>query len=287
MEEISRETQVPIRVQTKALQVSRSGYYAHQKREESEQAKHRSFLLEKIKVLFFRYKKRYGSPRIWECLVKEGIACSENTVAKLMQMLGLKAKAAKAFRPNTTLSKHNYPRRERIFDNETVKATKPNEVWAGDITYIPTRNGFVYLAVVLDVFTRKIVGWHVDTHMRTELVDLALTQALKRETCRPEDQIFHSDQGVQYASTDFQQTLETLKIVQSMSRKGNCYDNAYVESFFKTLKTESLDAVFDTKKQVQQELFEYIEGFYNTIRMHSSLDYQSPIEYQHSYQLIN
>lgn len=266
-------------VMCRVLNVSRSGYYAWRSRKPGVLAQRRATLVEKIRCVHSKSQARYGSPRIHRALEAEGVTCCENTVAKVMKTEGIQAKTKKRFVVRTTDSQHPHPiAPNRLEQNFT--AEKPNQVWVADITYVATGEGWLYLAAVLDLYSRKIVGWSTADHLRTELVREALQQALADR--RPEKGlVHHSDRGVQYASDDYQELLQKNGCLPSMSRRGNCYDNAVMESFFGTLKTELIyHDSYTCREEARQALFEYIEGFYNTNRIHSTLGYLSPRQFE-------
>lgn len=231
-----------------------------------------------IRESYRNSRKAYGSPRITEDLQAKGIKCSENRVARLMKSNGIVAKAAKKFKA-TTNSKHNLPVAENLL-KQNFESDKPNTVWTSDITYIWTMEGWLYLAVILDLYSRQVVGWAMSDRLTSDFVIKALYQAIGRR--RPASGcIFHSDRGVQYASADFTEVLNAHGFIQSMSRKGNCYDNAVTESFFHTLKTEHVyDYRYETRAEATQSIFEYIEMFYNRQRRHSALGYRSPVSFE-------
>jgi transposase InsO family protein len=263
-----------------ALEVSASGYYAWIDRDESPTAVARMALAETIAEIHAEVKGRYGSPRMTAELNARGHACSENTVAKVMREYGLRAKGPRR-RVRTTDSNHRLP----VADNHLARdfdPPEPNRAWAADITYIPTGEGWLYLAVVEDLFSRMIVGWSMAETMESRLVVDALHLALGRR--RPEAGLLaHSDRGSQYASDHYQRALAAAGIVCSMSEVGQCWDNAPVESFFGRLKTELAPEVFETRHQARAELFEYLEVFYNRVRLHSSLGFVSPTEFERAY----
>lgn len=269
--------QFKVQRMTELLNVSRSGYYSHVKRLPSKRAQENSFLLAKVKETYVQGRKCYGSPRITASLRQQGYLVGRNRVARLMQENHLKAKM-KRKRVNTTDSRHTHPIAENIL-NRQFQVHHMNRVWAGDITYIPTREGWLYLAVVLDLHSRKVVGWSMSPSMETELVTNAMQMAVQRRSTQP-GLLFHSDRGSQYASQAFQAYLCDTKMIPSMSRKGNCYDNACSESFFGTLKLECCDRVFTSRKEASSAIFEYIEVFYNRQRLHSSLGYLSPEQFE-------
>ena len=263
------------------LEVARSGFYAWRKRPESERSKHHRELINEIKAIHADPKLQYyGSPRVHRELVARGYACSENTVAKLMRANGLVAKTRKKYKV-TTDSRHGLPTAENLLDRE-FEQEAPDRVWVGDITYIWTLEGWLYLAAILDTYSRKIVGWSMSQRMEESLVSNALRMALgRRLPNQAESLIHHSDRGSQYASHAFQQLLQEHNITCSMSRKGDCWDNAMMESFFATLKKELIHHEhYATRDAARQSVFEYIELFYNTRRRHSGLGYLSPEEYE-------
>ena len=268
----------PVRRQCRVLEVSASGYYGWLGRGLSARTRANARLGERIREVYWASRQRYGSPRIWQELRARGERCGRHRVARIMRALGLQAKGAKKFKV-TTDSAHGYAvAPNRLGRRFTAPA--PNRRWASDITYVWTREGWLYLAVVLDLYSRAVVGWSVKSRMTRELVCEALTMALWRR--RPvKGLVAHSDRGTQYASDAYQRLLAAHGLQCSMSRKGNCYDNAPVESFFATLKKELLET--DTpasRASVSHDLFEYIEVFYNRIRRHSTLGYESPMEYE-------
>ena len=262
-----------------AFAVSRSGYYSWKKRPASATAQRAESLTAEIEEIHLKRKEVYGSPRVHQELLDRGHACCVNTVAKLMRNAGVRAKTKKKFKA-TTNSNHDRPVAANVLNRKFDSPTKPNEVWLSDITYIWTGQGWMYLAVVLDLFSRKVVGWSCADSMTSQLVVDAMQNAIDRE--RPEGNVLcHSDRGSQYASERYQKLLKKNGLTCSMSRKGNCYDNAPMESFFGTLKKELVHHErFETRVAARSSLFEYIEAFYNTIRKHSALGYQSPVQFQ-------
>ncbi|AQS60349.1 transposase [Desulforamulus ferrireducens] len=260
------------------FKVSRSGFYAWLKREESSRAKQNKELLKEIHNVYKLSRGTYGSPRVTKALKNQGITCSRNRVARLMRDYGIFAKTKRRYKA-TTNSKHSYPVAPNLL-NQNFSANQPNQVWVADITYIPTDEGWLYLAAIKDLYNRKIVGWAMDKTMTRQLVLDALNQAVMRY--RPlAGLIHHSDRGSQYASYEYQQALRGYGIITSMSRKGNCYDNASMESFFGTIKRELIyGSRYRTRAEARHAIFEYIEVFYNRIRLHSSLGYMSPVEYE-------
>ena len=264
----------------RVLQVSRAGYYAWRARPLCDRVKDDRVLTEKIREIQRQVKRRYGSPRTWQELRALGFTCGENRVARVMRQAGIRAKSARKFRV-TTQSAHAQPIAPNILDRQFAVEThpKPDRTWAADITYIPTREGWLYLAVVLDLATRRVVGWALRTRLEQELALAALRMALRHRGAR--GGLHHSDRGVQYASAVYQRLLQEAAFTTSMSRVGDCWDNAVVESFFATLTKELLvDGIFDSRAQASRELFEFIEIWYNRQRRHSSLGYLSPAEYE-------
>ena len=261
------------------LEVSRSGYYAWRDRPASGQAQRRAQLVARIQAAHAGSREIYGSPRIYAELRAQGVACCQNTVAKLMKNHGIRSKMRRRFVVRTTDSRHAHPiAANRLAQQFDVPV--PNQAWAADITYIPTGEGWLYLAAVIDLCSRKVVGWAADDHLRAELPCAALQMALVQR--RPAGPLLHhSDRGVQYACDEYQALLNRHGLECSMSRRGNCYDNAVVESFFGTLKTELIHHhTYATRHQARLALFEYLEVFYNRKRRHSTLDYLSPAEYE-------
>ena len=270
----------PILVQCHVLEVSRGGYYAWRKRLPSARAQRREELAHHIQAIHARkYRNMYGVPRIHQELLAQGHACNRKTVARCMQVAGIRAKTTKKFRVTTTDSNHPHPVAENLVDRNFTPSQK-NQTWTADITYIPTGEGWLYLAAVEDLYSRKIVGWSMGERIDSRLVVDALEMALRRE--RPEaGLVVHSDRGVQYASEHYQLLLQACAIVCSMSRKGNCWDNAPMESFFATLKKELVDhEQYRNREEARRSLFEYLEVFYNRVRRHSSLGYLSPEQFE-------
>jgi putative transposase len=273
--------QWPVRWLCQALGVCPAGYYAWRRcpRRMAEQRRH--LLLVEIRAIHAQFKSCYGSPRIHAELVARGHDCCVNTVAKLMREAGIAAKTARKFRCTTTDSDHDLPVAENLL-NRQFDAAAPNESWVADITYIPTREGWLYLAAVEDLYSRRVVGWAMDEHMDSRLVVDALAMAVQRRL-PDEGLLAHSDRGSQYASEHYQRLLAKYGIQCSMSRRADCWDNAPMESFFASLKKELVhDADFATRLEARAAIFEYIEVFYNGQRRHSSLGYVSPAEYEQS-----
>jgi transposase InsO family protein len=268
----------PIQRQCQVLQVTRSGYYAWQKRPISATAQKRAELTRQVQTVYAQNRRVYGAPRIHEELQASGHSCNRKTVAKVMKQAGLRSIMTRKFRVTTTDSNHPHPVADNIV-NRHFDPEEPNRVWTADITYIPTQEGWLYLAAVKDLYSRKIVGWSMSDGMESRLVVDALQMAIRREL--PGDGLVaHSDRGVQYASEHYQRILNQNQITCSMSRKGNCWDNAPMESFFSTLKRELVHHEdYHTRNQARQSLFEYIEVFYNRVRRHSALGYLSPVQF--------
>jgi len=255
------------------LKVSTSGYYKWLKHKPSAREKRRKRLEKRIRHYFYHFKKRSGSPTITAVLREEGHRVSSRTVSRLMKEMGLRSITVRKYKA-TTNSKHSMPVHDNVL-NRQFKVLAPNKAWVTDITYIRTGEGWLYLASVMDLFSRKIVGWSVGSRMTVELVLDALDQAYERRKPAP-GLIHHSDRGSQYASEDYQKRLKTYNMIGSMSRKGNCYDNACIESFHSTLKKELVyQTKFKTRKQAVKELYTYIEFDYNRLRLHSTLGYKT------------
>jgi putative transposase len=270
--------QWPTRLMCQVLGVSTGGYYEWRRRPPSALRERREALAAEIKVIHQEAKARYGSPRIHAELVARGEPCCVNTVAKLMRQLGVAAKTRRKFRC-TTDSNHDRPVAENVVDRQ-FEPEAPNRVWTADITYIPTREGWLYLAAVEDLYSRQIVGWSMGERIDSRLVADALEMAVSRRL-PGEGLVAHSDRGSQYASEHYRRILASHEITCSMSRRANCWDNAPMESFFASLKVELVhDEDYATRAEARSSLFEYIEVFYNRVRRHSSLGYRSPVEYE-------
>jgi putative transposase len=275
------QDQWPVRLLCRTLGVSKAGYYAWRQRPVSLQEQWREQLVVRIRAIHALVKGRYGSPRIHAELQAQGEGCCVNTVAKLMRDHDIVAKTARKFRCTTTDSDHSLPVADNLLDRQ-FGAQAPNQRWVADITYIPTREGWLYLAAVEDLYSRRVVGWSMADHLESRLVVDALEMAVQRRL-PGEGLLAHSDRGSQYASEHYQLLLGRHGIACSMSRKGDCWDNAPMESFFASLKKELVhDADFATRAQARAAVFEYIEVFYNNQRRHSSLGYVSPAEYEQS-----
>lgn len=270
-----------ITVMCRVLDVSRSGYYAWRNRPTSARKMADQHLTEQIEVIHQKSRRTYGSRRIQKELADQGIKCGHNRVARLMREVGLSAKQSRKFKISTTDSKHDYPIAPHLLERD-FRAQRPNQKWLSDITFIPTAEGWLYLAVVLDLYSRRIVGWAMSDSLDRSLVLAALRMAL--ETRQPEPGLLHhSDRGSQYASHDYRDLLTKYHLQASMSRKGNCYDNAPMESFFGTLKTELIHhRHYLTRMEAKTDIFEYIEVFYNRYRRHSALGYLCPVAFEKS-----
>jgi putative transposase len=264
------------------LGIKRSSFYAWKKRKPSQREQNNQALIEHIRRIHTKYRKTYGSPRIYAQLRKQGFSCSKKRVARLMRQDGLQGqrKYRKVF---TTNSRHRFPVAPNLLNRE-FQAEKPDQKWVGDITYIPTQEGWLYLASILDLFSRRIVGWATSDLIDATLVEKALRMALYQR--RPgRGLLHHSDRGSQYASHQIGDILAANHILVSMSGKGNCYDNAVMESFWGTLKNEWVNYQnYQTRSQARTDIFSYIEGFYNIVRLHSTLGYLSPAEFEAIYQ---
>jgi putative transposase len=263
------------------LEVSPSGYYDWQKRRETPgpRAQENQVLRQKIKIIHAGSRRTYGSPRVLAQLRKEGGQHGRNRIARLMKEEGLCARPKGRYRVRTTDSNHQEP----IAPNRLAQAAAPtaiNQIWVGDITYIATPDGWLYLAAILDLYSRKIVGWSMSPFIDTSLILEALQMALIRNR-PPAELIFHSDRGVQYASADYRAALAAAGLVASMSRKANCYDNAFIESFWSTLKLELVyRRNFSSRQHARSEIFDFIETFYNRQRAHTALGYLSPVDFE-------
>jgi putative transposase len=256
------------------LKVSRSGYYAWRKRMPSKRQETNKWLLERIREVYRKSRRIYGSPRITEGLNDQGITCGKNRVARIMKDNGIRAEIRRKFR-STTDSRHSYPASVNLL----VDSNERGRIWASDITFIPTREGWMYVAAVMDVYSRKIIGLSIKDRLTQELTTDALKQAIRRQKpCK--GLIHHSDRGKQYASYEYRGLLKRYGMRSSMSRSGNCYDNAHIESFWSTLKRELVHGQrYRTRQDARLSVFEYIEAFYNRFRKHSALGYKSPEQY--------
>jgi transposase InsO family protein len=270
----------PINLMCRVLNVSRSGYYGWLDRPPNERAKANTLLDEQIKRVFRRHERRYGAPRIARDLQDEVIPCSRSRVARRMRSLGLRALQSRKFKV-TTDSNHDMPVAKDLI-NQDFSASAANEKWCGDITYIWTDEGWLYLAVMMDLYSRMIVGWSMQKRMKQDLVCDALSMALFRRQF-PKDTIVHSDRGSQYCSNRYQKLIKQHSLRCSMGRRATCYDNAACESFFHTLKVELVyQRRFRTRQEAKTAIFEYMETYYNRLRRHSSIDYATPEMFEDS-----
>lgn len=262
----------------KLLKVSCSGYHAWFKRPESRRKRENRALEAKIRVLHAASHGIYGAPRIHRDLTDDGIRCGKNRVARIMHKAGIRSRTKKKFKA-TTNSKHNFPVAPNIL-NRKFKVDTPDHAWVGDITYVPTNEGWLYLAVLLDLFNREVVGWSTSSRITRQLAIDAMQMALDRRN-PGKGLLHHTDRGSQYASTDYQKILKKHDMICSMSRKGNCYDNAVAESFFGSLKSEWVNHNrYLSRSEATQSIFYYIEIFYNRKRRHSTICYVTPQEYK-------
>ena len=272
----------PVNVLCRVLGVSRSGFYASQKRPECKHAREDRRLRVLVREAHERSRRNYGSPRIKKALEKQGIPVSRKRVVRLMQLEGIQGKRRRRW-TRTTDSQPGVVAAPNLLNRE-FSPTKPNVSWAGDVTFLRTPHGFVYLAVVIDLFSRFVVGWAVSAVNDRNLALAALNGALRRR-CPGRGLLHHTDQGSPYTSEDYQRVLDDNGIVCSMSRRGNCYDNAAVESFFGTFKTE-LGEDFESAAHLKAQAFDYIEIFYNQQRMHSALGHESPADYERAARML-
>ncbi len=260
------------------LQVSRSGYYAWRRRPDSRRAQANRTLVERMRQLHAQTKERYGAVKLWRALSALGVACGRHRVARLRRLHGLVARRVRRFR--TVLEQHQFapPAPNRL--QQVFVASAPNRIWAGDLTAIATRAGWLYLAVLLDLYSRRVIGWAMSATPDKQVAVRALRMAVERRQ-PPPGLIHHTDQGALYTSVAYQRLVEQTGLVASMSRKGNCYDNAVVESFFSTLKNELVhERDYHTRDDARAEVFEFIEVFYNRQRLHQTLGYVSPVQFE-------
>lgn len=273
---------VTVKIACETLDVCRSGYYAWLSKEPGSRDIENESLLSRIRSIHEKSDATYGSPRVTAELRAQGEIVNEKRVARIMRENEIAAVQTKRFKIQTTDSDHNLPIADRVFETEHADSVMaPDQVYVGDITYIWTEEGFLFLAIFMDIFTRKIVGHKADESMRAELVLEALSMALGRQEIKRGQLITHSDQGSQYASEKMREKMELCGIIASMSRKGNCWDNAHCESFFHTLKTELVyRRSFKTREEAKQAIFDWIECWYNAERRHSAIEYMAPNEYE-------
>ena len=268
----------PVTLMCGVLNVSRSGYYDWAARGQSQQVSSNHKLDRRIREIFAEHRQRYGAPRITKTLQHEGFRGSENRIARRMRALGLKAIQAKKFKA-TTDSKHSKPVAPDLLEQD-FRAEAPNQKWTSDITYVWTNEGWLYLAVVMDLYSRAIVGWSMNRRMTQQLVCDALNLALFRRQF-PKNIILHSDRGSQYCSKRYQRLLANNQLRCSMGRRATCYDNAVTESFFHTLKVELIHRVpYSTRHMAKVSIFEYIETYYNRQRRHSAIGHQIPVVFE-------
>ena len=268
----------PVEVLCRVLTVARSGYYAWRPEKTGPREQENQVLVEQIRKEYKTSRQTYGSPRIWAALLNQGMACGRHRVARLMRREGIRSQKRQKWHPVTTQRQPGViPAPNHL--NQDFSAALANTKWVSDFTYIDTAEGWLYLAIILDLFSRKVVGWAMAEQMNTALVESALRMAL--QTRQPDAPLLHhSDQGSQYTSAAYQSQLVDAKMQTSMSRVGNCYDNAVAESFFGTLKTECVTDQLATHALARTTIFEYIEVWYNRQRLHSTLGYLSPAEFE-------
>jgi len=278
----THRNEFPVALMCRVLQVSRSGYYAAQGRPPSKRAHRDESLRSRIDTIYETSGATYGSPRVHRELRDEGERLGRNRVARLMRAAGLRAKTKRSYRPQTTTSNHEYGVTKNVLERRfgVAETGGLNRVWCGDITYIRTGEGWLYLAVLIDLGSRMVVGWSMRDSLAVELALGALQMALQRR--QPgKGLLHHTDQGSQYAALEYRHLLLAHQLVSSMSRRANCFDNAVAESFFATLRWELLDRQeWSTKSAARRAVFEYIEIWYNRQRRHSALDYLSPWHYE-------
>lgn len=260
------------------LEVSRSGYYAWSRHETSRREIENESLRAEIKRVFFESKRRYGSPRVHRQLILEGIACGRHRVARLMRQEELVARRRRRY--HRVLSERDYRAQARNVLNREFAVKQPDRVWAADVSYFWTQKGWVHLAVVMDLCSRRIIGWSMRSKVDQSLSQAALVMAMQQRQ-PPKGLLHHSDQGAEYTNHAYQCLVKEHNMIVSLSRKGECHDNAVVESFFKTIKVElAKQHKFKTPEEAHSAIFEYIEIFYNRKRLHSTLGYASPVEYE-------
>lgn len=269
----------PVRSLCRILRLSRSGYYARQDRPESRHAREDRRLLVHLQAVHRESRAAYGAVKLWRAVQQRGVTCGKHRVARLRRQAGLAARRVRRFRVTTAARQHSYPVApnglQRIF-----AVPQPNRAWVGDITFIPTRAGWLYLAILVDLFARRVVGWAMSADIDGALVRQALEMALAQRRVR-HGLLHHTDQGRQYATGTYLQILQAHGMIPSMSRKGDCFDNACAESFFSTLKNELVHhTTFHTREEARTAIFEYIEVFYNRQRLHQTLGYLTPAEFE-------
>jgi putative transposase len=273
----------PVRILCRVLAVSASGYYAWRDRQPSKRAQTNQALLKEIRTIHAESREIYGSPKIQQVLRRRGWRCGRHRIMRLMRQAGLRAKRQCCFRRTTQADVRHVPAANRL--QQQFTANRPNQVWLADLSYIPTQEGWLYLATVLDLFSRRIVGWAMDRRMGDDLTQRALQHAVRQRKPQPDALLHHSDRGSQYTSRIYQAQLAQYRIQPSMSGTGNCYDNAPMESFFALLKTELVHHErYPTRQAAKTQIFEYIECFYNRRRIHSALHFHSPAEFEAQWQ---
>ena len=274
------EETYPVSELCAALDVSRAGFYSWRQRGPSERDRTDEAMGVEIDTLFVRHRRTYGSPRLHRALRRAGHACGRHRVARIMRRRGLAGRVRGRRRPWTTDSDHTQPIAPNRLGQREAPVARPNEVWAADITYVPTSEGWLYLAGVLDLGSRRVVGWAMGESLETSLPMDALRMALRQR--QPTGGLLHhSDRGCQYASEAYREHLAAWNVTPSMSRRGNCYDNAAMESFWSTLKEELVHRThFESRAQAASAIFDYIEIFYNRERLHSALGFMSPVEFE-------
>jgi len=278
IEELSKD--YPVGALCRAVQVARSGYYGWLKGQEPAREVANGQLVEQIKTIYAAKLGTYGSPRVTHELRRAGQKCNHKRVERLMRQQGLKGRTGKKRKVRTTNSDHDQPVAPNLL-LERPAPQRTDEVWVADITYVPTAEGWLFVAAVMDLYSRQILGWSIWESLEAAGALQALNRALAKRLY-PRGVIHHSDRGIQYACREYRQQLERCGLVASMSRKGNCYDNAAMEAFWSTLKREALEESANwSKDRVRRVVFEYIESIYNRSRLHSSLDYQSPVDFEH------
>jgi len=269
----------PARELCRLLGVARSGYYAWLERKESANAAKNRLLVEQIRQVYQAHQGNYGSPRITQALRGQGQQCNRKRVERLMRQAGLKGRTGKRRRVRTTNSDHDQPIAPNLLLDRPAP-TKVDDVWVADITYVPTSEGWLFLAAVMDLYSRQILGWSLWENLEAGGALQALARALVKRG-NPKQVIHHSDRGIQYASALYREQLRRSGLLASMSRKGNCYDNAAMEAFWSTLKREALEQSASwPKDRVRRQIFQYIEAIYNRTRLHSSLGYKSPVDFE-------
>jgi transposase InsO family protein len=269
----------------RVLGVSRAGYYAWRARGPSERESEDAELVKRIRVVHADNRGVYGSPRVHRELRAQGELVGRHRIARLMRETGLRAVPSRKYHPSTTDSSHPLPIAPNVLERQ-FEVPAPNHAWVADITYVGTREGWLYLAIVLDLFSRRVVGWSMSDRIDQSLTLSALGMAVQARRPRA-GLVHHSDRGCQYAGESYRRALAELGLRASMSRKGNCWDNAVAESFFRSLKVECCGGVFVTRQHARKSLFDYIERFYNRRRRHSSLGYVSPMDFEKMYWSTN